>query len=81
MSPEGTRRYTAVWRSGFYHVALQAQVPVGLVFLDYGRRAVGVERFITLSGDPATDLAAIKHGMRQPVGRRPELAAPIRFEA
>ncbi|MDE2093595.1 MAG: 1-acyl-sn-glycerol-3-phosphate acyltransferase [Burkholderiales bacterium] len=81
LSPEGTRHYTAAWRSGFYHVALQAQVPVGLVFLDYGRRTVGVERFVTLSGDPVTDLATIEHGLRQPVGRRPELAAPIRFES
>ena len=80
LSPEGTRRYTAVWRSGFYHVALQAQVPVGLVFLDYGKRVVGVERFVMLSGEPAADLRAIEHGLRQPVGRRPELAAPIRFE-
>ncbi|MDE2299982.1 MAG: 1-acyl-sn-glycerol-3-phosphate acyltransferase, partial [Burkholderiales bacterium] len=81
LSPEGTRRYVTAWRSGFYHVALQAQVPVGLVFLDYGRRTVGVERFVTLSGDPVTDLATIEHGLRQPVGRRPELAAPIRFES
>jgi 1-acyl-sn-glycerol-3-phosphate acyltransferase len=81
LSPEGTRRRTAVWRTGFYHVALQAQVPVGLVFLDYGRREVGVRRFVTLTGRPQDDLRAIEHGLQQPRGRRPELASPIRFEA
>jgi len=81
LSPEGTRRHTAAWRSGFYHVALNAQVPVGLVFLDYGRREVGVRRFVTLSGEPRADLRAIELGLDQPRGRRPELASPIRFEA
>ncbi|MES2100492.1 MAG: 1-acyl-sn-glycerol-3-phosphate acyltransferase [Pseudomonadota bacterium] len=80
LSPEGTRRYTDAWRTGFYHVALQAQVPVGLVFLDYARREVGVRRFITLSGDAAADLAEIARQFDQPVGKRPALAAPIRFK-
>jgi 1-acyl-sn-glycerol-3-phosphate acyltransferase len=80
LAPEGTRRYAAAWRTGFYHAALQANVPVGLVFLDYGRREAGVERFIMLSGQVDADLAEIERGLRQRVGRRPESAAPIRFE-
>ncbi len=81
LSPEGTRGHTATWRTGFYHVALQAQVPVGLVALDYGRREVGVQRFVMLTGECAADLAAIELGLCQPQGRRPERASPIRFEA
>ncbi|MEP7296417.1 MAG: 1-acyl-sn-glycerol-3-phosphate acyltransferase [Burkholderiales bacterium] len=81
LSPEGTRRRTGAWRSGFYHVALNARVPVGLVFLDYGRREVGVQRFVTLTGDTQADLRAIEVGLRQPIGMRPALASPIRFEA
>ena len=80
LSPEGTRQRTAAWRSGFYHVALQAKVPVGLVFLDYGRRRVGIEHFVTLSGQPEADLAAIERGLGQPLGRHPSRATPIRFE-
>ena len=80
LSPEGTRRHAGAWRSGFYHVALNAQVPVGLVFLDYGRREVGVQRFVTLTGDVQADLRTIETGLRQPIGMRPELASPIRFE-
>ena len=80
LSPEGTRALTAAWRSGFYHVALQAQVPVGLGFVDYALREVGVDRFVRLSGEPLADLAAIERGLCAPRGRHPESAAPIRFE-
>lgn len=79
LTPEGTRRYAARWRSGFYHVALQAQVPLGLVSLDYRRRQVVVEHFIRLCGDAALDLAEIRRGLADGVGRKPAFAAPIRF--
>jgi 1-acyl-sn-glycerol-3-phosphate acyltransferase len=41
LAPEGTRSRTAGWRSGFYHVATQAQVPLALAYIDYARREVG----------------------------------------
>lgn len=81
LSPEGTRRLAPAWRSGFYHVACKAQVPVGLVFFDYGRRAVGVERFVTMSGEADADLLTIARELRDPRGLRPENATPIRFES
>jgi len=79
LSPEGTRRFTPGWRSGFYHVALQARVPLALVYFDYRERVVGVERFLQLGGDAAADFAEIEAGMTLGVGRRPALAAPIRL--
>jgi 1-acyl-sn-glycerol-3-phosphate acyltransferase len=80
LAPEGTRSYTEGWRSGFYHVATAADVPLALVFLDYARREVGFRRFLRLSGDPAADMAAIVQGFGAFQGRRPQLAAPIRFK-
>jgi 1-acyl-sn-glycerol-3-phosphate acyltransferase len=77
LSPEGTRRRTEAWRSGFYHVALQAQVPLALVVFDYRGRSIAVERFLQLSGDAAADLAEIEAGMADAVGCRPAHAAPI----
>ncbi len=35
---EGTRGYTAHWKSGFYHIASKAGVPIVMGFLDYRRR-------------------------------------------
>jgi 1-acyl-sn-glycerol-3-phosphate acyltransferase len=37
--PSGTRRKAPGWRSGFYHIARGADVPVVCSFLDYGRSA------------------------------------------
>lgn len=80
LAPEGTRRRADAWRSGFYHLALAAQVPVGLVCLDYAKREVGVMRFLLLSGDREADFAAIGRGLAGCTGCRPQLAAPIRLE-
>ncbi|HEX7442005.1 MAG TPA: 1-acyl-sn-glycerol-3-phosphate acyltransferase [Caldimonas sp.] len=80
LSPEGTRRRTAGWRSGFYHVALEAGVPVALAYFDYRERVVGVEHFMMMSGDADADMAEIGRYLAHRHGRRPELAAPIRLE-
>jgi 1-acyl-sn-glycerol-3-phosphate acyltransferase len=79
LSPEGTRSYRDSWRSGFYQVALQAEVPLALAFFDYAQRRVGVDAFIRLSGDVAHDMATIERVLGQHRGYRPELAAPVRL--
>lgn len=80
LAPEGTRRRVAGWRSGFYHVTLAAQVPLGLVGLDYARREVGFRAFLMLGGDREADLAAIAAALGPCTGLRPAQAAPIRFQ-
>lgn len=40
LAPEGTRKKVSGWRSGFWHVAHDARVPVCCVALDWGRRVV-----------------------------------------
>jgi 1-acyl-sn-glycerol-3-phosphate acyltransferase len=81
LAPEGTRSRTEGLRSGFYHVALAAGVPLGLVHLDFGARRVGISRFIALGGNADEDIAAIAAGLGHAVGKRPALAAPIRFRS
>ena len=81
LAPEGTRGCAEGWCSGFYHVALQAQVPVGLVFFDFGRREIGFERFLMLSGNLGADIAAVTTGFAGRSGCRPQFAAPIRWSA
>jgi 1-acyl-sn-glycerol-3-phosphate acyltransferase len=77
LSPEGTRRHTAGWRSGFYQVALGAQVPLGLVALDYSRKQVRVTEFLRLSGDAARDYALIAQGFAGAQGFKPAQASPV----
>ena len=79
IAPEGTRSKTDHWKSGFYRLALQAKVPVGLAFIDYGARKVGVERWIALTGDEEADLAVIRAYYAGVTGRYPAQAGDIRF--
>lgn len=78
LTPEGTRSLTTGWRMGFYHVATQAQVPVALAVLDFGRREVGIKSIWNLSGDVTADFAVFAQVLSTCRGCRHELAAPVR---
>ncbi len=60
LAPEGTRDKTRQWRTGFYYIALQAQVPIVLAYMDYRRKIVGLGPEFTPSGDVERDLGEIK---------------------
>ncbi len=78
LSPEGTRSYRDHWKSGFYHMALQAQVPLGFAFFDFAKKEVGMTDFMMLTGDEAADMAVIAaYYAKRGHGKCPELAAPI----
>jgi 1-acyl-sn-glycerol-3-phosphate acyltransferase len=47
---EGTRGYVPYWKSGFYHIARMAQVPIVMGFLDYGTRRAGLRRGVYALG-------------------------------
>lgn len=81
LSPEGTRRRLDHLRSGFYYLALGAGVPVGLAYVDYTRKVVGIDRYERMSGDEAADLArlAAYYADKQPL--HPGRASPFRFRA
>jgi hypothetical protein len=80
IAPEGTRARMPAWKSGFYHLARAANVPVGLGFLDYGRREAGIGAYVDLTGDVEADMARIAAFYADKGGRRPELAGPVRLE-
>jgi 1-acyl-sn-glycerol-3-phosphate acyltransferase len=79
LTPEGTRSHRPHWRSGFHRLVVDAGVPLGIAWLDYGRREVVVEQFIELSGDRDRDIATIAGCYEGVRGCRHEKAAPIRF--
>lgn len=79
IAPEGTRRHVPHLKSGFYHLAVQAGVPLGLAYFDYSRREVGIGAWITLSGDAERDLATIRDFYAGRKGLHPENAGEIRF--
>lgn len=58
--PSGTRKKTPHWRSGFYHIALGAQVPLALGFVDYGRKETGIGPVFMPSGEVTADMDIIR---------------------
>lgn len=59
IAPEGTRGKVERWKSGFYQIALQAEVPVVCGYFDFPSRTVGLGKVVYPSGDYEADLADI----------------------
>lgn len=79
ITPEGTRGKTDHWKSGFYRLAREAGVPLGLGFIDYAGKRVGIERWITLTGDEDADLATLRAYYADKAALYPADAGDIRF--
>lgn len=58
--PEGTRGLVREWKSGFYHIAVAAGVPIVVSVLDYGTKTVRLAAVLWPSGDYDADLATIR---------------------
>jgi len=71
ITPEGTRSGAKQWHSGFYHIALGANVPICPVAFDYGRKEV---RFLDLfwpTGDKEADIAYLQNLYKDVKGKYP----------
>ncbi len=77
--PEGTRGVGKGWKSGFYHIARGADVPICCGFLDYKTKRGGFGPIIHLTGDMDADMDTIRDFYKDITGRHPELTAPIRM--
>ena len=60
LAPEGTRSKVADWRTGFYHMALKAQVPIQMVGLDYSRKEVEIMELFYPTGAIEMDMPVIR---------------------
>jgi len=60
LSPEGTRSSVERWKTGFYYVAMEAQVPIVPVALDYGRRLVRIGGRFEPTGELDRDLQTLE---------------------
>jgi 1-acyl-sn-glycerol-3-phosphate acyltransferase len=68
--PEGTRGRTRHWKTGFYFIALQAEVPIVLAYMDYRRKVSGLGPIFTPTGDVDRDMEEIKRFYAGVQGRR-----------
>jgi 1-acyl-sn-glycerol-3-phosphate acyltransferase len=72
VAPEGTRRRTERWRSGFYWIAVEARVPILLVAFDYPKKRVIFGPLLQPSGDYEQDLARMRSRFHAGMALRPE---------
>ncbi len=70
--PEGTRGRAQRWRTGFYHIARGAGVPIVCGFIDFGRKRAGFGPVLTPSGEIEVDMAEIRDFYRDIEGRHPQ---------
>ena len=79
LSPEGTRSYREHWKSGFYHIARKANVPVLTAFLDTNTKNLGWGPVFEMSDDKNADLKKIAEFYSDKIAIRPEKSSKIVF--
>lgn len=76
---EGTRARVEHWKSGFYHIAREANVPIVCGYLDFARRRGGFGPAVLPSGSIGDDMDAIRDFYADKSGRHPHLFAEPRL--
>jgi len=72
ISPEGTRKKNAQWKTGFYYIALNAGVPITLAYIDYSKKEIGVKTIFYPTGDLNRDMEEIKGYYKDVHAKYPE---------
>lgn len=60
VAPEGTRKRVEQWKTGFWHIARAADVPVLCLYFHYPERCVGIGPMLHMSEDLKADMARIR---------------------
>lgn len=59
IAPEGSRTFRGEWKTGFYHIAMAAGVPIVPAWVDNATMRGGIGEPIVPTGDYAADLARL----------------------
>ena len=76
LAPEGTRKRVTEWKTGFYHVALGAKVPIVPVAFDYAKKAIIIGPPVYPTGDATREIANIRKFFSGVTAKRPENFVP-----
>ncbi|MFZ1411141.1 MAG: 1-acyl-sn-glycerol-3-phosphate acyltransferase [Micropruina sp.] len=79
VTPEGTRHRGKLWKSGFYRIARDADLPLVLGFVDSATRTAGLGPTFRLSGDVSADMDRIRDFYADKRGIHPEGFTPPRL--
>jgi len=77
--PSGTRKRAPHWKSGFYHIAREAAVPIICAFLDYPRKVGGIGPTIEPGDDVRADMDVVRAFYAEVTGKYPALTTPVRL--
>lgn len=72
VTPEGTRSAVKKWKTGFYHIAMGAGVPVVVGYLDYKKKEAGIGPVIYPNGDIDGQIEELKAFGRSVTPKHPE---------
>lgn len=72
LAPEGTRKKVDFWKTGFYYIALAAQVPIICIAFDYGTKTVKIASPFYPTGNITSDLPILAEFYKGVVGKIPE---------
>jgi 1-acyl-sn-glycerol-3-phosphate acyltransferase len=75
LAPEGDRSYVHHWKTGFYHIAAGAGVPIVLGYLDYAKKEGGYLKDYYPTGDIDRDMALIQVEYEGMKGKYPDQSA------
>ncbi|CAM4206698.1 1-acyl-sn-glycerol-3-phosphate acyltransferase [Gillisia limnaea] len=71
LSPEGTRKKVKTWKTGFYYIAKEAEVPIIMVSFDYGKKIVRFSDPFYTSSDKEKDFSKIYKFYQGVQGKNP----------
>ncbi len=78
VAPEGTRKLTPGWKTGFYYIAWQAKVPVFLGYVDYAKKEGGILPEVLIpTGDIEKDFEMLRRNYGPLTARYPKWKAPV----
>ncbi len=72
ITPEGTRAANPNWKKGFYYIAMEAQLPIVLVAIDYEKKCITMEKEMFPSGDLKKDMKEIQLYFKNFKGKHPK---------
>ena len=76
---EGTRGYTDHLKPGFWVLATQLDIPVGLGCIDYATKTVSIDTYVRFSGDRERDMQVLRDYFAGKRGLKPEFEGEIRL--
>jgi len=72
LTPEGTRKKTAKWKKGFYQIAMNAGVPIAMLYMDYEKKEGGLGGILYPTGDFDKDFESVKSLYKNVSAKHPE---------